>query len=215
MMQLCTPKSRFPIGPSYAEILCCGIGADPTGSLVGGEACWPISEDDRKAALGLVDAPLDPVLESPIGLDSYPPGPPNPEVDLLKTPPSISRILTKSMADPPHRFPAAVKSRRKRNPRPKTQRVNAFKGLWMVPWIGIGFLATRPIMAAKVMDVGVQLTRFMMRRPISMIGPRRWCSHRLCRVPAAILGFDSFYANAVMSRACLADDGATENAFAR
>ncbi|GMH30415.1 hypothetical protein Nepgr_032258 [Nepenthes gracilis] len=50
MMQLCSPKSRFPIGPSYAEILCCGISADPTGSLVGGEACWPISEEDRKAA---------------------------------------------------------------------------------------------------------------------------------------------------------------------
>ncbi|GMH07538.1 hypothetical protein Nepgr_009378 [Nepenthes gracilis] len=92
LMQQCTQKSHLPIGPSYAEILCCGTGDDPTGSLVGGEACWPISVDDRKAALGLVDAPLDPVLEPPIGLDSYPPGPPDPEVDLLKTPPSISRV---------------------------------------------------------------------------------------------------------------------------
>ncbi|GMH16917.1 hypothetical protein Nepgr_018758 [Nepenthes gracilis] len=58
-----------------------------------------ISRDDRRAALGLVDDPLDPVLEPPIGLVYYPPGPPDPEVDLLKTPPSISRILTKYLLD--------------------------------------------------------------------------------------------------------------------
>ncbi|GMH15598.1 hypothetical protein Nepgr_017439 [Nepenthes gracilis] len=89
MMQLCiqqtglipvlsvgynTPNSCLPIGPSYAEILCCGIDADPPGFLVGGESCWPISEEDRIAALGLVGAPLPPVLERASGLVSYPPG---------------------------------------------------------------------------------------------------------------------------------------------
>ncbi|GMH21174.1 hypothetical protein Nepgr_023016 [Nepenthes gracilis] len=109
MMQLCfqqtglipvlsvgsnTPKTCLPIGPSYAEILCCGIDADPPGFLVGGEACWPISEEDRIAALGLVVAPLAPVLEPASGLVSYPPGP----LD-IKTPPSISSILTKYSLD--------------------------------------------------------------------------------------------------------------------
>ncbi|GMH21249.1 hypothetical protein Nepgr_023091 [Nepenthes gracilis] len=94
-----SPKSRLPIGPSYAEILCCGIGADPTGSVVGGEAYWPISEEDRIAALRLVVAPLAPVLEPASGLVSYPPGPLDPAVDLTKTPPSISCILTKYSLD--------------------------------------------------------------------------------------------------------------------
>ncbi|GMH32050.1 hypothetical protein Nepgr_033894 [Nepenthes gracilis] len=56
------PISCLPIGPSFAEILCRGIDADPPGFLVGGKVCWPISEEERLAALGLVGAPvkLDP-----------------------------------------------------------------------------------------------------------------------------------------------------------
>ncbi|GMH07553.1 hypothetical protein Nepgr_009393 [Nepenthes gracilis] len=94
-----TPNSCLPIGPSYAEILCCGIDADPPGFLVGGEACWPISEEDRIAALGLVGAPLPLVLEQASGLVSYPPGPHDLAGDLVNTPPSISRIITKYSLD--------------------------------------------------------------------------------------------------------------------
>ncbi|GMH00821.1 hypothetical protein Nepgr_002660 [Nepenthes gracilis] len=113
------PISYLPIGPSYAEILCCGIDADPPGFLVGGESCWPISEEDRLATLGLVGAPikldphpprvavpklgatlplLPPVSEQASGPVAYPPGPHDLAVDLV-TPPSISRIITKYSLD--------------------------------------------------------------------------------------------------------------------
>ncbi|GMH15609.1 hypothetical protein Nepgr_017450 [Nepenthes gracilis] len=115
-----TPTSCLPIGPSYAAILCCGIDADLPGLLVGGEACWPIFEEDRIAALGPVGAPitldphpprvvvpkfesalplLPPVSEQASGLGSYPPGPHDLAVDLVNTPPSISRIITKYSLD--------------------------------------------------------------------------------------------------------------------
>ncbi|GMH15618.1 hypothetical protein Nepgr_017459 [Nepenthes gracilis] len=112
MLQLqsggCTPC--FPIGHTFAEILCRGLDGDSQGVLVEGVPCWTISEEDRKAALGLVvDCAQDPhppgvdvpklesalsFTESELACDpgSYTPGP----LDLDdNTPPSISRILTK------------------------------------------------------------------------------------------------------------------------
>ncbi|GMH04707.1 hypothetical protein Nepgr_006547 [Nepenthes gracilis] len=110
----------YQLVPPIFEILCCGIDADPLGFLVGGEAFWPISEEDRIAALGLVGAPitldphppgdavpklessvplLPPVSEQASGPVSYPAGPHDLAVDLVNTPPSISRIIMKYSLD--------------------------------------------------------------------------------------------------------------------
>ncbi|GMH00857.1 hypothetical protein Nepgr_002696 [Nepenthes gracilis] len=115
-----SPNSCLPISHSYAEILCRGLDADSQGFLVGGVPWWPISEEDRIAALGLVGASitldphppgvavlklesalslLPPVSEQASGPVSYPPGPLDHAVALVNTPPSISRILTKYSLD--------------------------------------------------------------------------------------------------------------------
>ncbi|GMH19855.1 hypothetical protein Nepgr_021696 [Nepenthes gracilis] len=109
----------LPIGPSYAEILCRGIDADPPGVLVGGESSLAIFKEDRLAALGTGVCPfkldphppdvavpklesalplLPPVSEQASGPVAYPPGPHDLAVDLV-TPPSISRIITKYSLD--------------------------------------------------------------------------------------------------------------------
>ncbi|GMH30443.1 hypothetical protein Nepgr_032286 [Nepenthes gracilis] len=113
------PFAYLPIGPSFAEILCRGIDAGPPDFLVGGKECWPISEEDRLAALGLVGAPvkldpqptvvavpklecstplLPPVTEQYCGPVVDPPGTLDLAGDLV-TPPSISRIITKYSLD--------------------------------------------------------------------------------------------------------------------
>ncbi|GMH16914.1 hypothetical protein Nepgr_018755 [Nepenthes gracilis] len=217
MMQLCTPKSRFPVGPSYAEILCGGIGAVPTGSLVGGEASWQISEDDRRAALGLVDDPLDPVLEPPIGLVYYPPGPPDPEVDLHKTPPSISRILTKYSLDTSLHLGHGSSSPNSMCVASSTDsHLDNSEVSYLGPQADPPQLDSwQPVKSRRKRKSASKnskgLTRFMMRRPILMIGLRLMVlTLTCCWVPELqYLVADSFSANAVMS-CCpvFADDGA-------
>ncbi|GMG99211.1 hypothetical protein Nepgr_001051 [Nepenthes gracilis] len=82
------PNPCLPIGHSYAEILCRGLDADSQGLLESLCPNW-----------NLPFPYCPPVSEQACGPVSYPPGPHDHAIDLVNTPPSISRILMKYSLD--------------------------------------------------------------------------------------------------------------------